>query len=637
MTQEPENVLGLQWREMDPSRMEQLLWDLVARVQKLVSERDAGLEQLWELQQKKETRLVPQLESRRSRLGVQLAESQAQLRRLRGELERKMEELLDQQEESKNLEQELQKMRQENRALAGEARQARLYQDELDALREKAFRAERLQSELTAMRERIPALERCRAQLKEERDFSKALLEAKAMMEDELDATYARGQRLSQVEKEKLRLQNHLNQIQEEREQLSCQLEELLRENVVLKKQLQETLENSLKVLWSEDSDWHVNEFPQAPLLLGCEMKEADRLPALEKENQERRRLQTVLKSKDIEANQQDTTPDGTLERLPSQAEEQNSDLQEHKPGVLVHQKKKDGPLETAEGQAPKEETKTSVAEMEAALSKARTLQQEAERKWEAESVHAASLEEKLRSIEGAYTEAQEECDRWHLETEHLMEQIQALEREKETLKAGSQVLQDAATQAEVDLSQAQHSLQKEHLQGARLAQKLQRTEEDLSEAQQELRSLQRSLEQHRVTLAQQETEKEALEEALSQLERCRRQLDKESWRLKAKTQAQEEALAEQGSHLALLEAQTCQQAAELSSLQEALQHLGELEQESASLRKQLEARDNAAAILEEELGREEAGPKERAAGGAEPKDQPLKEQHNPQAEASSR
>ncbi|KAM6434816.1 coiled-coil domain-containing protein 88B [Liasis olivaceus] len=635
MTQEPENVLGLQWREMDPSGMEQLLGDLVARVQKLVSERDAGLEQLWELQQKQRPPSAPQLESNHSHLGVQLAGSQAQVRRLHGELERKMEELLDQQEESKNLEQELRKMRQENRALAGEVRQARLYQDELDALREKAFRAEKLQSELTATRERISALDRCRAQLKEERDFSKALLEAKAMMEGELEAAYARGQRLSQVEKENLRLQNHLNQIQEERDRLSCQLEEILRENLVLKKQLQETLENSLKGLWSEDSDWNANEFPQVPLLLDCEMKEADRLPALEKENQERRWFQIALKAKNIE-DLQVATLDGTG-RLPNQEEQQNSDLQDYKPGVQVHQKNIDGPLETVEGQALKQEAETSVAEMEAALTEARMLLWQAERKREAESSHATSLEEKLRNIERAYGEAQEECDRWHSEAERLMEEIQALEREKETLKAGSQALQDAATQAEVDLSQAQHSLQKERLQGARLAQKLQLTEEDLGEAQQELKSLQRSLEQHRVTLAQLETEKGALEEALSQVERCRRQLDKDSWRLKAKTQAQEEALAEQGRHLALLEAQTRQQASELSSLQEALQRLRELEQESASLRKQLEAKDKAAAILEEELGRAKARPSERAATAGELDDRPLKEPQNPQPGTGSR
>lgn len=261
----------------------------------------------------------------------------------------------------------------------------------------------------------------------------------------------------------------------------------------------------------------------------------------------------------------------------------------------MAHQK-----TETEEGQASIE---TSVIEMKAALSRAQTRLREAEQTREAESRHAASLEETLRRIQGAYGEAQEECERWHSETERLVEEIQALEREKETLKAGSRVLQEAATQAEVDLNQARQSLQKERLRGAQLAQKLRGREEDLGEAQQELQNLQRSVEQHRVTLAQLEAEKGALEEALSQAESGRRQVDKDSWRLRAKTQAQEEALAEQGRHLARLEAQTRQQAAELTSLQEILQSLGQLEQENANLRKQLEDKEKAAAMLEEVSG----------------------------------
>lgn len=264
--------------------------------------------------------------------------------------------------------------------------------------------------------------------------------------------------------------------------------------------------------------------------------------------------------------------------------------MQERKPGILTqHQKSK-----TAE---------TSLAEMKAALFRAQTQLREAEQKREAESGRASSLQEKLRRVQEAYAEGQEECDRWHAEAEHLVEEIQALEREKETLKAGSQVLQDAATRAEVNLSQAQQSLRKEHLRSTQLAQKLQQREEELGEAQQELQNLQRSLEHHRVSLAQLGAEKGALEEALGQAESCRRQADKESWRLKAKSQAQEAALAEQGRHLALLEAQTRQQAAELNSLQEVLQSLGELEQENASLRKRLEDQEKAAAMLEQVTG----------------------------------
>ncbi|XP_013924409.1 PREDICTED: protein Daple-like [Thamnophis sirtalis] len=463
----------------------------------------------------------------------------------------------------------------------------------------------------------------------EERDFTKALLESKAMMEEELDAVHARDQRLSLAEKENLRLQNHLNQIQEEWEQLSCQSEELSRENFLLKKQLGETLKNAPRESWSEYSHLDANDFPEVPLLLHCEMKESDRLLAVEKENRERRRMQLALGSKKMEAELKDANLDGLPERRPGQAEEENFDDQAHKTGISPHRK-----TEREEGQAPKQESETSLTEMKAALSSAQARLREAEQAREAESRRAASFEETLSGIQGAYAEAQKECERWHAEAGHLVEEIQALEREKETLNAGSRVLQEAATRAEVDLNQAQQSLQKERLRGAQLDQTLRRKDEDLAKAQQELQNLQRSVEELRVTLARLEVEKGALEEALSRAESGRRQAEKDGWRLAAKTQAQEEALAEQGRQLALLEAQTRQQAADHASLQGVLQSLGELEEENVNLRKQLEDKEKAAGILEQELARERAGPSKGNA--AEPQGHPPEEQQKPQPEMES-
>ncbi|XP_078238068.1 coiled-coil domain-containing protein 88B isoform X2 [Pogona vitticeps] len=216
VTREPENVLKLSWKDLGPSEAEQLLREAVPRIQELVHERDVSLEKLWELQQEQKTQPAPLPENHWQHLGVQLAEAWAEVRRLRQELEQKVEEMLDQQDERKDLEEHLQKLKQENRALAGEARLAGLYRDEVDALREKALQTERLQAEVAALRERLPALEQCRAQLKEERGFSQALLETKAMLEGQLEAARARGQqRLNQLEKEKMHLQACLNQVQE--------------------------------------------------------------------------------------------------------------------------------------------------------------------------------------------------------------------------------------------------------------------------------------------------------------------------------------------------------------------------------------------------------------------------------------
>ncbi|KAJ6654233.1 hypothetical protein lerEdw1_007330, partial [Lerista edwardsae] len=96
VTREPETVLRLQWKELGPSEVEQLLRGAVSRVRELVDERDKGLElhlvrllplqKLWELQQVQDAARAPPPEGNPQHLGVQLAKVRAQVRRLQNEL-----------------------------------------------------------------------------------------------------------------------------------------------------------------------------------------------------------------------------------------------------------------------------------------------------------------------------------------------------------------------------------------------------------------------------------------------------------------------------------------------------------------------------------------------------------------------
>ncbi|XP_060107354.1 coiled-coil domain-containing protein 88B [Heteronotia binoei] len=641
VTQEPKNMLRLQWKELAPLEMEQLLWDLVPCIRELVHERDAGLEKLWELQQgQREPPQVPPSENSHQHLGVQLAETRAQMRRLQHELEEKMEELLDQQDELKDLEGQLQKMRQENRKLAGEARLARLYRDELDAFREKAVRTERLQAELMTLRERLPALEQCRVQLKEEREFSQALLETKAMLEGQLEAVHARDQRLNQLEKEKEKLQICLNQVQEERDQIYHQTEELLTENLALERQLRKSLVEPLDFLRAEEleSDWGPEKLNAVPLLLSSEVREAGRLPALERENQElRRKLQEALeKSNNSGSLGREQKTMALLHReVDPQAKEKVPDFRDHSlqtPNRQAEEKRSEAEglaSEMGRSQALEQEAKALLTGMEKALSEARTLLREAEEQREAEARRALGLEERLRTLQEAHAKALEKLEHERkqrdLEAEHLVEEVQALEREREALQAGAQALQAVATQAEFDLREAQRNLQDERLQGARLAQKARQTEEEMHEAQRELEGLQRGLEQLKVTLAQLEAEKGALEEALSQAESQRRQLDKDNRRMKAQTQAQEEMLAGQNLRLIHLESQSRQQGMELSRLQDVSQRVSDLERENSSLKEQLNAKCEVSTNLEKDLQRERAKAEEKETALAQLREQLLK------------
>ncbi|XP_053134115.1 coiled-coil domain-containing protein 88B isoform X2 [Hemicordylus capensis] len=620
VTQEPENVLRLQWKESGPSEAEQLLQIVVSRVGALVHERDGVLEQLWALQQQEPgAPRDPPPETHRQHLGVQLAEARAQVWRLQQELAEKVEELLDQQDELKDLEGQFQKTRQENRTLAGEARLAGLYRDELDALREKALRTDRLQAELTALRERLPSWEQCRVQLQEEREFSQALLETKAVLEGQLEAARARGHRLSQLEKEKRQLQSCLHRAQEEREQLCRQTEELLRENLVLERQLRRSLGEPLDVLRAEEleTDWIPNELSEEPVLLNCEVGEAGRLLSLERENQAlRRKLQEAL---------EDPGQPGSAGLEPQEAapESRPPEAGEAGEGAEASERQERGP-EGQDGAPERQALEEAAQALGAAL-------REAELQQEAESHRAAALEERLRGLQEVQAEAlqqrEREAARHQQEAAQLLEEVQALEREREALRAGAQALQAAATRAELELGEARRALQGERLEGARLAQRARQAEEELREARRELESLQRGLEQHKVALAQLQAEKGALEEALGRAEAQRRQLDKDGRRLQA--QAQEEALAAQGLRLAQLEAQSRQQATELSTLQEASQRLGEQERQNAGLREQLDAQGRAVAIAKEELQREKGKAEEREATLAQLREQLLKKEEH--------
>uniref|UniRef100_A0ACB8G813 Uncharacterized protein n=1 Tax=Sphaerodactylus townsendi TaxID=933632 RepID=A0ACB8G813_9SAUR len=652
VTQEPENMLRLQWKELAPLEMERLLRGLVSRVRDLVHERDAGLEKLWELQQQQqEPSQVPPSENNHQHLGVQLAETRAQMRRLQQELEEKMEELLDQQDELKDLEGQLHKMRQENQKLAGEARLAGLYRDELDVFREKAVKTDRLQAELTALRERLPALEQCRVQLKEEREFSQALLETKAMLEGQLETVRTRGQHLNWLEKEKEKLQSSLSQAEEERDQLYHQTEELLRENLALERELRKGLGEPLDFLRAEEleADWDPEEPYKVPVLLSSEVMEAGRLPALERENQElRRRLQEALEKTDDSGSlrKELKTMDLLYREVDLQAKEKASDVHNHLPQTRNQQaeeKRSEAEglaSEMGRSQVLEQEAKALLAGMENALLEVQTSLREAEQQWEAEALRALSLEERLRSLQEVHAEALEKLEREReqrsLEAGRLVEEVQALEREREALQAGAQALQAAATQAEFELGEARRNLQDERLQGARLAQKARLAEEGTNDAQQEVEALQRSLEQYKVTLAQLEVEKGALEEAFSQVEGQRRQLDKDNRRMKAQAQAQEEALVAQRLRLAHLETQSRQQVTELSQLQDVSQRVSELERENGGLKEQLNAKCEASTSLEKDLQRVKAKGEEKETALAQLREQLLRKEGGSKEELQS-
>ncbi|KAM8852578.1 girdin isoform 3-T3 [Synchiropus picturatus] len=308
VTHNQENVVDLQWLEsgeMPPEDLDSLSRNLAFHLKQLVDERDTQLETIVELTQERDcvqlSPLAPcpaqspngspsmrRTESRQH-LSVELADAKAKIRRLRQELEEKSEQLLDTRQELENMESELKKLQQESYQLLSDARSARAYRDELDALREKASRVDKLESELSRYKERLHDIEFYKARVEELKEDNQVLLETKTMLEEQLDATRTRSDKLHLLEKENLQLKSKIHDLEMERDLDRKRMEELLEENLVLEMAQKQSMDESLHLGWELEQLSKTPEITEAPQKsLGDEVNDltSSRLLKLEKDNQ---------------------------------------------------------------------------------------------------------------------------------------------------------------------------------------------------------------------------------------------------------------------------------------------------------------------------------------------------------------
>ncbi|XP_051235370.1 girdin isoform X4 [Dicentrarchus labrax] len=308
VTHNPENVVDLQWLEsgeMPPEDLDSLSRNLAFHLKQLVDERDTQLETIVELTQERDcvqlSPLAPcptqspgdspsmrRTESRQH-LSVELADAKAKIRRLRQELEEKSEQLLDTRQELENIEVELKRLQQESYQLLTDARSARAYRDELDALREKAIRVDKLESELSRYKERLHDIEFYKARVEELKEDNQILLETKAMLEEQLDASRTRSDKLHLLEKENLQVKSKIHDLEMERDMDRKRMEELLEENLVLEMAQKQSMDESLHLGWELEQLSKTPELTEAPQKsLGEEVNEltSSRLLKLEKDNQ---------------------------------------------------------------------------------------------------------------------------------------------------------------------------------------------------------------------------------------------------------------------------------------------------------------------------------------------------------------
>ncbi|XP_032353465.1 girdin isoform X10 [Camelus ferus] len=308
VTHNQENVFDLQWMEvtdMSQEEVEPLLKNMVLHLKRLIDERDEHSETIIELSEERDgLHFLPHASSSaqspcgspgmkrtesRQHLSVELADAKAKIRRLRQELEEKTEQLLDCKQELEQMEIELKRLQQENMNLLSDARSARMYRDELDALREKAIRVDKLESEVSRYKERLHDIEFYKARVEELKEDNQVLLETKTMLEDQLEGTRARSDKLHELEKENLQLKAKLHDMEMERDMDRKKIEELMEENMTLEMAQKQSMDESLHLGWELEQISRTSELSEAPQKsLGHEVNEltSSRLLKLEMENQ---------------------------------------------------------------------------------------------------------------------------------------------------------------------------------------------------------------------------------------------------------------------------------------------------------------------------------------------------------------
>lgn len=180
-----------------------------------------------------------------SRLGVELADAKAKLRRCQQELEEKLEVVSEQKEELGQLKESIGRLRQENLELVQDARTAKAYRDEIDILKEKVLKLDRLESEIQRYKDKMSELDFFRSRVEELREDKRILGETKAMLEEQLEGSRRRVEHAVQLEAQLLKTRARLSECTLERDVERSQVQKLLEQNGQLRLDHQATLEEN--------------------------------------------------------------------------------------------------------------------------------------------------------------------------------------------------------------------------------------------------------------------------------------------------------------------------------------------------------------------------------------------------------
>ncbi|KAM9489514.1 girdin isoform 1-T1 [Salvelinus alpinus] len=641
VTHSQDSVLDLHWLEASELCAE----DLETLFRRLVDQRDTQLETILELMQERESTSSPSPPSAQSpsdcpsmqqqaashqHLSVELADSKAKVRRLRQELEEKSEQVLDCRQELENMEAEFKRIQQENSVLLAEARSARTYRDELDALRERAIRADKLESEVGRYREKLHNMEFYKAKVEELKEDNCVLLETKAVLQQQLEGWRARSDKLHQLEKHSLLLNARVHVMEQEKEVDRRRMEELQEENLALELAQRRSMEESQHLGWELEQLSRSPDNSQGQKSLGEEVVDGtrSRLLRLERENQSLLRTIEDLRAADLSLGPQHNHNHEHTRRDSQRPTNTAEVVREYLGSLdntsweqfeLVIKEDCDIDIDTSHHRDPK--CNGVSVDLEGEIDR---LERESE-----------TLKEKmdLQKQEKGQLEDGESC---HLSDPMADPEAVAKDNTRNLLQPGASVSltrdtspcsknksprrENSSTglQTRASSSSTKHTerleakcraldTENQRLQAAldNTGRKLQRLEAEVHELEAENQILQAGLEELRISsrrMEQLEQEKQTLEQEASGLERDKRRLEKENRRLRQQAEIQDSTLDGSNLRVASLERENRGMGKEVERLKEVEERVKGLERDNRELAKQGAISQRALVTLREEL-----------------------------------
>uniref|UniRef100_A0A8C7S3V0 Coiled-coil domain containing 88Aa n=1 Tax=Oncorhynchus mykiss TaxID=8022 RepID=A0A8C7S3V0_ONCMY len=596
VTHSQDSVLDLHWLEASELCAE----DLETLFRRLVDQRDTQLETILELMQERESTPSPSPPSAQSpsdcpsmqqqaashqHLSVELADSKAKVRRLRQELEEKSEQVLDCRQELENMEAEFNRIQQENSVLLAEARSARTYRDELDALRERATRADKLESEVGRYREKLHNMEFYKAKVEELKEDNSVLLETKAVLQQQLEGWRARSDKLHQLEKHSLLLNARVHVMEQEKVVDRRRMEELQEENLALELAQRRSMEESQHLGWELEQLSRSPDNSQGQKSLGEEVVDGtrSRLLRLERENQSLLRTIEELRAADLSLgpqhnhNHEHTWRDGqrptntVTSQAPRPKHEHNSHTQllrqhtyNHQPthsdsgdSIELLDPKCNGVSDDLEGEIDRLERESETLKEKMDLQK--------QEKGQLEDGESCDLSDPMADLEA---EAKDN-------TRNLLQPGASVSLTRDTSpcsknKSPRRENRSTGLQTRASSSSTKHTerleakcraldTENQRLQAAldNTGRKLHRLEAEVHELEAENQNLQAGLEELRISSRRMEQlgqEKQTLEQEASCLERDKRRLEKENRRLRQQAEIQDSTLDGSNLRVASLE-----------------------------------------------------------------------------------